>query len=93
MNAAIRQRLVDAAREVQIREVLTFLYRDHPQGASFEGLKEMLFLPEAFEESRLTALVDEGLLAFDGKRYKIAADARVVLDRDPVILMDEFLRE
>ncbi len=93
MNAAIRQRLVDAAQEVQIREILTFLYRDHPQGASCEGLKERLFLPEAFEESRLTELVDEGILTFDGKRYKVAADARVVLDRDPVILMDEFLRE
>ena len=76
-----------------MREILTFLYRDHPQGVSFEGLKEMLFLHEAFEEARLQRLVGEKLLAFDGKRYTIAADARQVLDRDPVILMDEFLRE
>ena len=52
----------------------------------------MLYLHEVFEETRLTDLVADNVLAFDGKRYKIAADARVVLDRDPVILMDEFLR-
>jgi len=52
----------------------------------------MLFLHEAFEESRLQQLVQQKLLGFDGKRYLIAADARQVLDRDPVILMDEFLR-
>ena len=92
MNAALRQRLADAAKDVQMREILTFLYRDHPQGASFEGLKEMLFLHEAFEEARLQELVNERLLAFDGTRYKIAANARQLLDRDPVILMDEFLR-
>ena len=93
MNALMRQRFVDATQDVQTREVLTFLYRDHPQGASFEGLKEMLFLHDAFEETRLTDLVANRLLAFDGKRYKMAADARQVLDRDPTILMDEFLRE
>ena len=92
MNPLIRQRLVDAAQDVQTREILTFLYRDHPQGASFEGLKEMLFLHENFEEARLQQLVTDKILAFDGTRYKIAADARQVLDRDPVILMDEFLR-
>ena len=92
MNVAMRQRLADIAQDIQLREILTFLYRDHPQGASFEGLKEMLFLHEAFEESRLTPLVDENVLAFDGRRYTIAADARQVLDRDPAILMDEFLR-
>ena len=93
MNLAVRQRLVEAAKDIQVREVLTFLYRDHPQGASFEGLKEMLFLHEAFEEERLQELAGEKLLSFDGKRYTIASDARQVLDRDPVILMDEFLRE
>ena len=93
MNGPIRQRLVDAAKDIQIREVLTFLYRDHPQGAAFEGLKEMLFLHDAFEESRLQQLVADKILAFDGKRYTIAADARQVLDRDPIVLMDEFLRE
>jgi hypothetical protein len=92
MNAAIRQQLLDAARDIQTREVITFLYRDHPQGAPFEGLKEMLFLHDGFEEGRLQQLVAARILAFDGKRYKIAADARQVLDRDPVILMDEFLR-
>ena len=92
MNALMRQRFVDATQDVQMREILTFLYRDHPQGAAFEGLKEMLFLHDNFEESRLTQLVEEKILAFDGKRYKIAADARQVLDRDPTILMDEFLR-
>ena len=92
MNAALRQRLADVAKDVQTREVLTFLYRDHPQGASFEGLKEMLFLHENFEESRLTQLVEDKVMTFDGKCYKIAADARQVLDRDPTILMDEFLR-
>ena len=92
MNNAVRQRLVEMAQDIQTREVLTFLYRDHPQGASFEGLKEMLFLHEAFDESRLQALVAEKVLAFDGKRYKVTADARQVLDRDSVILMDEFLR-
>ena len=93
MNGVVRQQLVEAAGDVQMREVLTFLYRDHPQGASFEGLKEMLFVHDAFEEARLTDLVANRLLAFDGKRYKMAADARQVLDRDPTILMDEFLRE
>ena len=92
MNAVIRQRLADAAQDIQTREVLTFLYRDHPQGASFEGLKEILFLHEAFEESRLQQLVTDKVLTFDGTRYKIAAESRQVLDRDPVILMDEFLR-
>lgn len=92
MNGAIRQRLVEVAKDIQTREILTFLYRDHPQGASFEGLKEMLFLHDAFTEDGLKQLVAEKLLAFDGTRYKIAADTRQVLDRDPVILMDEFLR-
>ena len=93
MNGFIRQRLVEVTQDIQIREVLTFLYRDHPQGAAFEGLKEMLFLHDAFEESRLQQLVADKILAFDGKRYTIAADARQVLDRDPIVLMDEFLRE
>lgn len=88
----MRQRLQAAAQDIQTREILTFLYRDHPQGASFEGLKEMLFLHDAFEESQLTRLVEEKILAFDGKRYKVSADARQVLDRDSTILMDEFLR-
>ena len=92
MNPALRQRLVDEAKDVQMREILTFLYRDHPQGGSFEGLKEMLFLHEAFEEARLKALVEGRVLVFDGSRYKISGDARQILDRDPVILMDEFLR-
>ena len=92
MNTAIRQRLVNEANDVQMREIMTFLYRDHPQGASFAGLKEMLFLHEAFEEARLQGLVSAKVLSFDGTRYKISADARQVLDRDPVILMDEFLR-
>ena len=92
MDAAIRQRLIDATRDIQTREIITFLYRDHPQGSSFEGLKEMLFLHEAFEESRLKHLVEQKILGFDGKKYKVVADARQVLDRDPTILMDEFLR-
>lgn len=92
MNSAIRQRLVAAAQDVQMREIITFLYRDHPQGASFEGLKETLFLHEGFEEARLTQLVNEKILAFDGTRYKVVAETRQVLDRDPTILMDEFLR-
>jgi hypothetical protein len=92
MNAAIRQHLVILAQDIQMREVLTFLYRDHPQGAPFEGLKEMLFLHDAFEESQLQQLVGDKILAFNGKKYSIAAEARQVLDRDPTILMDEFLR-
>ncbi len=92
MNITLRQRLVEVATDVQTREVLTFLYRDHPQGASFESLTEMLFLHNGFEEESLQELVLEKMLVFDGKRYKIAADARQVLDRDPTILMDEFLR-
>ena len=92
MNAALRQRLVEVAADIQMREVLTFLYRDHPQGAAFEALKEMLFLHDNFEESRVQPLVGDKILAFDGKRYTIAADTRQILDRDPVILMDEFLR-
>ena len=93
MNAVIRQRLVDVTKHVQTREILTFFYRDHPQGASFEGLKEGLFLHDAFEESQLRQLVEQQVLIFDGTRYKLTADARQVLDRDPTILMDEFLRE
>ncbi len=92
MNQALRQRLVDAAQSVQLREVLTFLYRDHPQGSSLEGLKEMLFLHDDFNEAALTELVGAKALMFDGKRYKISADARQILDRDPTVLMDEFLR-
>ena len=92
MNPAIRQRLVAAASNVQLREILTFLYRDHPQGASFEGLKEMLFLHDDVQETPLQQLVQEKILTFDGTRYQVSAVARSVLDRDPVILMDEFLR-
>jgi hypothetical protein len=92
MDSALRQRLAEAAKDIRVREVLTFLYRDHPQGAAFEGLKEMLFLHDDFQESRLQELVEQRVLTFDGKRYKVSADARQVLDRDPVILMDEFLR-
>jgi hypothetical protein len=92
MNVELRQRLVEAAKDVQMREILTYLYRDHPQGASFAALKEMLFLHEAFDEARLRTLAEVQILMFDGTRYKIAADARQILDRDPVILMDEFLR-
>lgn len=92
MNTVIRQRLAAAAQDVRIREVLTVLYRDHPQGASFDGVKDMLFLHDDFDEAQLKQLVDERVLMFDGTRYKITADARQVLDRDPVILMDEFLR-
>lgn len=92
MNAAVRQQLVESTRDVQTREILTFLYRDQPHGASFEGLKEMLFLHDAFEETILQQLVQQHILAFDGKRYRIAAHARQVLDRDSTILMDEFLR-
>ena len=92
MNPAIRQRLVAAASSVQLREILTFLYRDHPQGASFEGVKEMLFLHEDVQETPLQQLVQEKVLTFDGTRYKVSADARQDLDRDPTILMDEFLR-
>ena len=92
MDAVMRQRLLEEAKDVQRREIITFLYRDHPQGASFESLKEMLFLHDAFEESQLTRLVEQKIFAFDGKRYKVSADARQVLDRDATILMDEFLR-
>ena len=92
MNPAIRQRLAAAAQDIRLREILTFLYRDHPQGASFEGLKEMLFLHEDFQEAALQQLAQDTVLLFDGSRYKISAEARQVLDRDPVILMDEFLR-
>jgi hypothetical protein len=88
MDMTMRQRLVEAAGDVQPREILTFLYRDHPQGASCDGLKEMLFLHEAFEETGLRQLVDAKVLAFDGTRYMIAAEARQVLDRDPTIVLD-----
>ena len=93
MNAELRTRLAEAASDVQTREVITFFFRDQPSGASFEGLKEMLFLHDAFEESQLTALMEQRILMFDGKRYKLAPDARQILDRDATILMDEFLRE
>lgn len=92
MNAAIRQQLVETTQDILLREVLTVLYRDHPHGASFDELRQLLFLHDGFEEARLQRLAAEKLLAFDGKRYKLAADARQVLDRDPTILMDEFLR-
>jgi hypothetical protein len=92
MNPAIRQRLVDASRATQTREILTFIYRDHPQGGSFEGRKEMLFLHDAFQETTLQALVADTVLVFDGTRYKLTAEARQILDRDPTILMEEFLR-
>ena len=92
MDVALRQRLVEAAQDVQTREIITFLYRDHPQGASFEGIKEMLFLHDAFEETPLQRLVEQRILAFDGKRYNVTPDARQLLDRDATILLDEFLR-
>ncbi|MBI3009391.1 MAG: hypothetical protein HYY57_00145, partial [Candidatus Omnitrophica bacterium] len=49
-------------------------------------------LHEAFDEARLQQLVERRILNFDTKRYKVSADARQVLDRDPTILLDEFLR-
>ena len=93
MNAELRGRLTAAAENAQRREIITFFFRDHPQGASFEGLKEMLFLHDAFEEAQLTELVEQGILTFDGKRYKVAPASRQILERDATILMDEFLRE
>ena len=93
MNAELRGRLTAAATNAQLREIVTFFFRDHPQGASFEGLKEMLFLYDAFEETQLTQLVEQGILVFDGKRYTVAPSARQILERDATILMDEFLRE
>ena len=93
MNPELRARLSAAASDVQTREIITFFFRDQPSGASFEGLKEMLFLHDAFEESQLTQLVEQRILIFDGKRYKLSPDARQVLERDATILMDEFLRE
>ena len=92
MNAEIRQRLASAAQDVRTREVLTCLYRDHPQGASFEGLKELLYLHDDFKEDSLQQLADGKVLVVSGGRYKLTSGARQVLDRDPVILMDEFLR-
>lgn len=89
MNVAMRQRLVEVAKASRTCEVITFLYRDHPQGASFEGLKEMLFLHDAFEESQLTQLVEHDIVTFDGTRYTLSAEARQMLDRDATILMDE----
>ncbi|MBI2093555.1 MAG: hypothetical protein HYT88_02385 [Candidatus Omnitrophica bacterium] len=92
MNLELRKYLIEAVADVQVREIITFLYKDHPSGLSFEGLKETLFLHEAFDESRLQQLVERRILTFDTKRYKVSADARQVLDRDPTILLDEFLR-
>ena len=92
MNTEIRLRLAEAAKDVRTREVLTCLYRDNPQGASFEGLKEMLFLHDDFKEESLEQLADGKVLMVSGGRYKLTSGARQVLDRDPVILMDEFLR-
>ena len=92
MNADIRQRLATAAKDVRTREVLTYLYRDHPQGVSFEGLKEMLYLHDDYKEESLQGLADGQVLMFSNGRYKLTSHARQVLDRDPVILMDEFLR-
>lgn len=92
MNGEIRQRLVSAAKDVRVREILTCLYRDHPHGVSFEGLKEMLYLHDDFKEDSLKLLADGQVLGVSGGRYKLTSNARQVLDRDPVILMDEFLR-
>lgn len=92
MDLALRTRLADAAEDVQMRETLTFLYRDHPQGAAYDVLQETLFLHNGFDEARLQALVGEKILSFDGAKYKISAEARQILDRDPVILLDDFLR-
>jgi hypothetical protein len=93
MNNAVRQRLSQVAQDIQMREILTFIYRDQPQGASFQDLKETLFLHDRFEEGALAALMNDRVLAFDGSRYKISTEARQALDRDPTILMDEFMRD
>lgn len=92
MNAEIRQRLASAAKDVRIREILTLLYRGQPQGATFEGLKEMLYLHDDFKEESLKELADGKVLILSGEKYKLTPIARQILDRDPVILMDEFLR-
>ena len=93
MNPLIRQKLSQAVQDIQLREILTFIYRDHPQGSSFEVFKETLFIPDRFDEGTLKQLVQDHVLSFDGTRYKIAPEARQVLDRDPTILMDEFMRD
>ena len=93
MNTAMRQRLLGAVKDAQVREILTFLYRDQPQGASFEELKELFFLHEAFQESQMQQLAEAKILTFDATRYRISADARQVLDRDPTILMSEVVEE
>lgn len=92
INPALRQQLAEAAQDVQMRETLTFLYRDQPQGASFDTLQETLCLHNGFDEPGLQALVEDKVLIFNSARYKISAEARQILDRDPVILLDDFLR-
>ena len=92
MDQALRQRIVEATKDAQIREIVTFLYREHVQGAPFAGLKEMLFLHEAFEEARFKQLAKDGILAYDGTRYMVSAGARQVLDGDSTMLLGEHLR-
>ena len=90
---AIRHALIDAAKDVQVRELITFLYRDHPQGAAYEALKEMLFLHDDFEDTRLQQLVEQQVLTFDVARYTVSARARQILERTPTILMDPPTRQ
>ena len=92
MNAELRSRLAEAASQAQLREIITFFFRDHPQGTSFEGLKEMLYLHEDFKEESLQQLTTNQILIVADGRYTLSPFARQILDRDPVILMDEFLR-
>ena len=92
MKGELRGHLMEVAKDVQMRAVLTFFYRDQLQGAPFAGLKEMLFLHEDVEESRLKELVKDEVLTFDGTRYQLSAAVRAVLERDPTILTGESLR-
>ena len=52
----------------------------------------MLYLHDDYKEESLQGLADGKVLVLSNGRYKLASHARQVLDRDPVILMDEFLR-
>jgi len=86
MDEQLTQQLKHALSQKFARDLIVFLYREHEEGASFAGLKEMLFLHQDVEECQLEGLVNQRILEYDGWRYRLTPSARSLLDEMPDLL-------
>lgn len=89
MDEKLKTQLERALNQKFSRDTILFLYREQEHGASFAGLKEMLFVHEEIEECQLEGLVKEEVLAYDGFRYRLSPSARKLLDQMPELLIKE----